>query len=281
MRDPILLSTLKGGRGAVILRKETVDDILDRIEALYDAGKCDRARKELRRARRLYPDDLTLLEWEATFSNDEGRYADGLAVLDDVLGADPGRPFARREKVAALMGLGRFGEALKFLEEIGPDNAGDAGHFRDRALCLDRLDRAEEADRAFKKAARLDPEEYRMPPRLSQEEFEDVVREALDELPEDVARYLDNVIVQAVDYPRSPPLDPGIDPCLLGLYLGVPRTDRSPEVRDNLDRIFVFKRNLEIEFPDLEVLKEEIRKTVIHEIAHHFGFGEDEMGGFE
>ena len=265
----------------MIDRRETLDDVLDRIEDLYDAGKMDAARKELRRARRSHPEDLTLLEWEAAFANDEGRHGDALAVIEKVLAADPGRRFSLDEKVASLLGLGRFAEALAFLDARGPDNSGDAGHHYDRALCLDRVGRSDEADRAFAKAARLDPEQFPRPPRLSAKEFEAVVKDALDEIPDLLRRYLDNVIVHVEDYPRSPPLDPDIAPDLLGLYVGVPRTDRVHEIRDHLDRILIFKRNLEIAFTARNELKEEIRKTVIHEIAHHFGFGEEDMGDFE
>ena len=236
--------------------------------------------KEVRRGRRLYPDDLTLREWEATFSNDASRFGDSLRILEEVLAREPGRRFARREKVTSLMGLGRFGEALALLEEIGPDNAGDGSYHFDRALCLDRLGRPEEADASFKKAARLDPEGYPRPPRLSQEEFEKVVEDALGEVPPRLSDLIANVVMEVRDYPTSPPLEPGLDPYLLGLYVGVPRTERTQDLRDHLDRVFVFKRNLEIEFPRRAELREEIRKTVIHEIAHHFGLGEEDMGGF-
>jgi predicted Zn-dependent protease with MMP-like domain len=264
----------------MILRKETVDDILDRLRSLYDEGDAEKAAKELRRARKLHPTDPTFLEWEATFANDAGRYAEALEFLQEVLAAEPERPFARREKVNSLMGLGRFAEALVVLEGIGPDNAGDAAYHFDRASCLDRLGRAEEADVSFRKAARLDAEGFPRPLRLSREEFDEVVEAAMEEVPETLRPYLENVVLEVDEYPRSPPLDPGIDPYLLGLYLGVPRTERTQDLRDHLDRVFIFKRNLEIEFPRRDDLRAEIRKTVIHEIAHHFGLGEEDMGGF-
>ena len=172
----------------MILRKETLDDVLDRIRDLYDGGETEKAWKEVRRARRLYPEDLTLLEWEATFANDASRFEEAHRLLEKVLAEEPGRAFARREKVTSLMGLGRFGEALALLESIGPDNAGDASYHFDSALCLDRLDRSVEADGSFKKAARLDPEAYPHPPRLSAEEFGKTVESSLAEVPPRLAR---------------------------------------------------------------------------------------------
>jgi predicted Zn-dependent protease with MMP-like domain len=264
----------------MILRRESLDDILDRIEGLYDAGELQKARKELRRARGRFRGDPTLLEWEATFANDEGRFEEALSHLDDVLRSEPDRPFARRERTVSLMGLGRFAEALALLDRIGPEGPRDAAHHYDRALCLDRLSRPEEADRAFRKASRIEPDDFPVPLRLPADDFDRVAREAVDETPAELHRYIENVIVESMDYPVSPPLEPGLDPTLLGLYVGVPRTERTQASRDNLDRIFIFKRNLEIEFPDLPTLREEIRRTVIHEVAHHFGFGEDDMGDF-
>ncbi len=303
----------------MIQRRETLDDILERMEDFYDSGQVEKVRKELRRARGLFPDDLTLLEWEATFASDEGRLKDALKFLETVLAEEPERPFARREKTLVLMALGRFEDALDLLLAIGPEvigpqaigtepgglertgpeagtgqagtepagtdpavtvQAGDAAFHFDKGLCLDHLGRTVEADKAFRKAAGLDPEGCTMPLRLSEEDFGRVVTAAFEGIPKALQGYLANVVTEVRDYPTSPPLDPGFDPGLLGLYVGVPRTERTQEYRDHMDRIFIFKRNLEIEFPDRAVLLEEIRKTVIHEIAHHFGLGEEDMGGY-
>jgi len=220
------------------------------LEELYEDGEIERAWKEVRRARRSYPEDLDLLEWEATISVELGRFSGALDLLDRVVSGS------------------------------APGEAADAGIHFERGICLDRLGRIEEADRAFSRAAELDPGEYPAPSRHSREEFDAIVRSALEEIPEDLGRYLENVVTAVMDYPSSPPLDAGVDPWILGLYVGIPRTERTQEARDHLDRIFIFKRNLEIGFPDPPSLLEEVRKTVIHEIAHHFGLGEGEMGEY-
>src|SRR2546422_976762 len=181
----------------MILRRDSLDDVLDRIEHLYQDGELEKAEKELRRGRRKYPGDLVLIEWEATFAADAGRFADALAHLESVLAVEPGRPFALREKVSALIGLGRFEEALALLGSLGAQTAGDAAYHYDLGLCLDRLGRPEEADRAFKKAARLDPEGFPRPARLSGEEFDAVVQASLEAVPEALRSYLENVVVEA------------------------------------------------------------------------------------
>ena len=148
-------------------------------------------------------------------------------------------------------------------------------HF-ENACELDRLGRTEEADEEFRRAAALAPEEFRAPLRLERQAFEKIVAESLDSIPERFDRYLRQVVVAVHDYPEE------IDapPDLLGLYVGIPRTERDHELRDHLDRVFIFKRNLEIDSPDPDELREEIRKTVVHEIAHHFGMTDEEMGEY-
>jgi predicted Zn-dependent protease with MMP-like domain len=70
------------------------------------------------------------------------------------------------------------------------------------------------------------------------------------------------------------------DPDLFGLYLGIPLTERGVESYAGVlpDKIAIYRRPLEEEFgDDPEVLEEEIRITVVHEIAHHFGIDEDRI----
>ncbi len=69
------------------------------------------------------------------------------------------------------------------------------------------------------------------------------------------------------------------DPDLFGLYLGVPLVDRDSSYAGSLpDKIAIYRRPLEEEFgEDPDVLEDEIRITVLHEVAHHFGIDEDRL----
>ena len=97
--------------------------------------------------------------------------------------------------------------------------------------------------------------------------FEAIVGDSLDEVPAELMAMLDNVVffVEA-----EPPAD---DPDLLGVYDGIPLTERdSGWGMGNLpDRITLFQGPLTRMCDDLEDLREEIAVTVVHEIAHHFG----------
>jgi predicted Zn-dependent protease with MMP-like domain len=102
--------------------------------------------------------------------------------------------------------------------------------------------------------------------------FEDVVRAALDELPPKLARALDNVAVVIED--ENPE-----DPDLYGLYHGVPLPERGSGYAGQLpDKISIYRLPLEDEFGhDPHELREEIRITVLHELAHYFGIDEDRL----
>ena len=97
--------------------------------------------------------------------------------------------------------------------------------------------------------------------------FEDHVRAALDALPPEIARGLENVAVVVED--ESPE-----EPDLFGLFQEEPYLPA---------KISIYRRPLEESFPDPRELEEEIRITVLHELAHYFGIDEERLGelGYE
>lgn len=102
--------------------------------------------------------------------------------------------------------------------------------------------------------------------------FEDLVARALDEIPEELARLVDNVVVVVEDDP--PPDQPG----LLGLYEGIPLTERGATYAGTMpDRISVYRRPTLAICESLEDVVEEVHITVVHEIAHHFGIDDERL----
>ena len=118
---------------------------------------------------------------------------------------------------------------------------------------------------------------------MSAQEFEDVVGDALDRLPADLAEAMDNVVVLVQDEPDPEMLtaedyDEAGLPTLLGLYDGVPLTERDESWSMVLpDRILIFRGPLERWCTSREELVEEIMVTVIHEVAHHFGIPDERL----
>jgi predicted Zn-dependent protease with MMP-like domain len=108
---------------------------------------------------------------------------------------------------------------------------------------------------------------------LTDEQFDAIVQDALDEVPAELMAMLDNVVflVEA-----EPPAD---DAELLGVYEGIPLTDRGGwgDSGSLPDRITLFRGPLTRMCDDAEDLRNEIAVTVVHEIAHHFGIEEDTL----
>jgi predicted Zn-dependent protease with MMP-like domain len=103
-------------------------------------------------------------------------------------------------------------------------------------------------------------------------EFEGLVNEALDAIPDELATLIENVVVLVED---DAPAD---DPDLLGLYDGVALTERYGDYGMVLpDRIFIYRRPLLEMCASEEELVREVRITVVHEIAHHFGIDDDRL----
>jgi predicted Zn-dependent protease with MMP-like domain len=104
---------------------------------------------------------------------------------------------------------------------------------------------------------------------MTDEEFDEHVRAALDSLPDDIARGLENVAVVVEE--ESPE-----DPTILGSFFGYPHSERTPSGALPA-KVVVYRRPLVRSFPDPDELQREIRITVLHEVAHYFGLDEDRL----
>jgi predicted Zn-dependent protease with MMP-like domain len=106
------------------------------------------------------------------------------------------------------------------------------------------------------------------------ERFEDLVAQALDELPDWVRQRMENVDVLVEDRPERGRENAG----LLGLYEGVPLTRRGGGYFGVMpDRITLFRRNLQRISRDEDDLRRRVRHTVVHEVAHFFGISDDRL----
>lgn len=117
--------------------------------------------------------------------------------------------------------------------------------------------------------------------KVSRRRFEALGAHALDELPDLIREHMDNVAVVIEDWPTDEQYERlGLEPddWLFGLYEGTPLLERGI-VADPLlpDKITIFKGPLEDACETEEQMTEEIRRTVVHEIAHHFGIDEDRL----
>ncbi len=110
-----------------------------------------------------------------------------------------------------------------------------------------------------------------MPVRMAADRFEELVGDALDLIPPELARAIDNVVILVEDRNSD-------EPDLLGLYEGIALTERDTTYAGALpDTITIYRESL-LEICDTEAdVIEEVAITVIHEIAHHFGIDDDRL----
>ena len=115
---------------------------------------------------------------------------------------------------------------------------------------------------------------------MGADEFDELVADALDTIPAELARAMRNVVVLVEDEPSADARhaaghDEGE---LLGLYEGVPLTERDGWYSGVLpDRITLFRGPLLRRCSTREEVVEEVRTTVVHEVAHHFGIDDDRL----
>jgi predicted Zn-dependent protease with MMP-like domain len=104
------------------------------------------------------------------------------------------------------------------------------------------------------------------------EDFEDAVEEAIDGLPDELRTAMSNVAIVVEDEP------PDGEP-LLGLYQGIPLTERSSAYAGTPpDKISIYRGPLERLYGhDQLLLRDQIRRVVLHEIAHHFGISDERL----
>ena len=120
---------------------------------------------------------------------------------------------------------------------------------------------------------------------VERQRFEELVSEALEGLPPRFAERLSNIDVEVRDWPtlgemRAAGVPPGR--ILLGLYRGVPQTRRSQGYNMALpDRIFIYRGPIERVCRSDDEVRERVRRTVLHEIAHHFGWSDAELAEME
>lgn len=118
---------------------------------------------------------------------------------------------------------------------------------------------------------------------ISEEEFDSAMRDALDEVPQELLGMLDNVAFFVEDEPGPEHADPNFAPeenaGLLGIYLGTPLTERDGGWAAGAlpDRIVLFRGPLTRMCANLAELREEIAVTIVHEAGHHVGIDEDRL----
>lgn len=118
-------------------------------------------------------------------------------------------------------------------------------------------------------------------PLLSRRRFRHLVATALGDLPEGLRQMMANVAVVVEDEPAPEDLATmglGPDETLYGLYVGVPLTERAGQYTMALpDRVVIYRLPICADYTSEAEIVEQVRRTVIHEVAHHFGIDDQRL----
>jgi Flp pilus assembly protein TadD len=206
---------------------------------------------------------------------ERGDYRQALEPLNRAVRGDPNWSEALRERGICRFYLWRFEDSLRDLERAVQLDADDAEAQYYVAMVYERLGREDEARRAYERAQEIDPNLFHVPHRMSREEFRRAAEEAIAQLPEEFRIRFDNLSFAVEDLPEK---DEGVLPDVQGLFVGQPLPERSTFHPMMMPcRVLLFQKNLERIAPDLNTLKDEIGKTVLHEVGHFFGLKEEDM----
>jgi len=155
------------------------------------------------------------------------------------------------------------------------------------ALNLERAGRLGEADRCFQRAARASEAPQSPPYRVSWRRFVNVVELAASGLPETMRKQVEEVALVLADYPDPGQVESDVDGDaevdaeaeVLGLFEGLPRSERSDADPQSgiTPRISIFRRAHEHAAGSRADFTDQVRTTLIHELGHYLGYGEDDL----
>ncbi len=262
-------------------RRRTPEELVRRAQEAMLRDDFHEAEACGRRALMLNPESLPARHVVAGAVIEQGRFEEAAEMLEEIVAVDPDDLPALADLGSCLYEICEFEDAQSVLSralEIDPLDA-QANYWT--ALCLERDGQTRRADDHFRRACQRDPEAYPSPFRMRRDDFDSAVAEAMKSLPEPCRDALADVAVATTDLPREADLleyTPPLDPCVFGLYVGVPIGERSVSESPPLpDVIFLYQRNLERLCRDRETIVQEIRETLIHEIGVYLGCDENEL----
>jgi tetratricopeptide (TPR) repeat protein len=210
--------------------------------------------------------------------NDLGQSSEALQRASLVLAREPDNHEAAYEKALALFELCRFSEARAAFRRLVDDPERGAHAHYHLGLLLEREGKVKQSQVHFDKARALSPEDFPVPPLLSEAEFRAEVARAVAALPEDMRKDLSGVPVQAEELPADGDLlsgEPPLSPAILGIFRGPPLGEPCEGLETPCRSVALYRLNLARAVRTKEELREQIKVTLLHEVGHLRG--EDDM----
>jgi predicted Zn-dependent protease with MMP-like domain len=226
------------------------------------------------------PDNADDLVREGEEALEEGDTEAALDCFERALEEDPAHWGAALSRCEALLLLWDTNEALTAVQALRPTEGEDDADRADlEARLLEAIGEFTAADMLFAEAARLDPEHFPVPIRMTEEDFRSILDDVLRGLPQNIRDVLASVPVTVEAKPSAEMAEhaPHITPEILGLFVGTPIGERGNGGSGYPDVVLLFQRNLERAGRTRAEVAKEIRITLLHEFGHYLGFEEEDM----
>jgi len=260
-----------------------IEELLDLAEAALDDGDPYHAIGLCEQITALVPSHPGALFLAAEAYRELREFESAEACYRAILKQDSNHSPSWSGLGAVLFDTLRFDECLSpLLRAIRIDPANPVAYYW-RAMLRERTEDWDGAARDYHRAAIIDPYSFPRPAPLDDAAIEAIVSEALTQLPDSLQHYLSEVSILLEELPDEtvlvqyePPMPPGD---LLGYYTGVPIAERtSDNPWSNLpSAIVLYRRNLQRIAADREILIDELRTTVFHELGHFLGLTEEDL----
>lgn len=259
---------------------ERYGTLIDQAHEALDEEDFERAIDLAREAIEVETEDFEGYFVAGVAFHELGEYRRALDYLREATVRVPEDPLVRTYEARTRFFLGEEEVAEKMLRSAIRDDPElpDACYWL--SMVLEHRREFGEADELLATCARLDPESFPLPHRMSRAELERDLEEVIKTLPKPIAGALKQVAIVIEDLPSRELLEgeEELAPDILGLFVGA--SLREVSVFDSPHEpnvVYLFQRNLERMAASREELLEEARVTLIHEIGHYLGLDEDDL----
>lgn len=254
--------------------------LIDQAHSALDDAEFERALDLAQQAMEVEPEDAEGYFVAGLALFELGEYSRSVHYLRAAESHDPEDALIQTYHAAVRFILGEeeaAEQAFRSLVEREPGLA-DARYWL--SLVVERRGDYEEANELLAACARIEPERYWKPYRMSRGDLEKALAELVRDLPDPIASALKDLPILIEDLPSRALLESGgeLAPDILGLFVGTSLADASvftPTSEPNA--VYLFKRNLERVAGSREELLDEARVTLIHEIGHYLGLDEEDL----
>jgi len=259
---------------------ERYDHLIDQAHEALDEEELERAIDLSREAIEIQPDDFEGYFVAGVAFHELGEYRRALDYLRESAVRSPEDPLVRTYEARVRFFLGEEEEAEKMLRSAVKQDAELSDAYYWLSMIVERRGRYAEADQLLAACARLDPERFPLPCRMTRAELERDLKQVVKELPPPIAGAVSELTMVIEDLPSRELLagDEHLAPDILGLFVGASLREASVwNTPSEPNIIYLFKRNLERVAASRDELIEEARVTLIHEIGHYLGLDEEDL----